>query len=314
MRFLVGIWKQKMEATWLMFTCLISIVIFLVSFNFTKRHRRKLPPSPFPSLPVVGHIHLFQPPLHRTLHRLSGKFGPIFSLNIGARRVVVVSSLSAAEECFTKCDVAFSNRPHTIIGKHIGYNDANLIGAPYGDLWRNLRRVTAQEIFSPTPLDAFRHIRQDETKSLLKSLYQASPLTAEFARVELRPKLYDTVVNIVMRMVAGKRYFGEDEDSEERRRFQEVINEVFESGEASNPEDFFPVLRWIDWRRFEKKMAALGKRADAFYQGLIDEHRRDGRVDTVVGHLLSIQESQPQYYNDQIITGLMMVSYYYYYG
>ncbi|KAG8362600.1 hypothetical protein BUALT_BualtUnG0059700 [Buddleja alternifolia] len=54
--------------------------------------------------------------------------------------------------------------------------------------------------------------------------------------------------------MAGKRYFGGDNDKEESstegaeaRRFQNVIHEVFELSEASNPQNFLPLLWWIDY-------------------------------------------------------------------
>ncbi|KAF5930729.1 hypothetical protein HYC85_031602 [Camellia sinensis] len=46
---------------------------------------------------------------------------------------------------------------------------------------------------------------------------------------------------------------------------------------------------------------------DAFLQGLIDEHRRDKSKNTMIDHLLSLQESQPEYYADEIIKGLIAI-------
>nr|GME16666.1 cytochrome P450 81E8-like [Ipomoea batatas] len=78
-----------------------------------------------------------------------------------------------------------------------------------------------------------------------------------------------------------------------------------ETAEASNPEDFFPLLRWLDCRGLKKKLARLGDRMDAFQQSLIDEHRREMRTSTMIGHLLSLQESQPLFYTDLTIKGLI---------
>lgn len=72
-----------------------------------------------------------------------------------------------------------------------------------------------------------------------------------------------------------------------------------------------PFLRWFDGNNYEKKVEKLGKRADAFLQRLIDEHKNrsasEGR-NTMIDHLLSRQESQPEYYSDEIIKGLIQVS------
>jgi isoflavone/4'-methoxyisoflavone 2'-hydroxylase len=50
---------------------------------------------------------------------------------------------------------------------------------------------------------------------------------------------------------------------------------------------------------------------DALFQGLLDDTRNNNRKEnknTMIDHLLSLQESQPDYYSDQIIKGLIMVS------
>ncbi|XP_059641212.1 cytochrome P450 81Q32-like [Cornus florida] len=296
-----------MELSWV-YTCL-SVLLLVLALNFlskTRNRYRNLPPSP-PAFPVIGHLHLLKPPLHRTLHILSQKYGPIISLQFGTRRIVVVSSPSAVEECFTKNDIVFANRAPFLTGKYINYNYTTIATAPYGDHWRNLRRLSALEIFSTTRLNSFLSIRRDEIRLFLLRLYQNS--SGEFAKVELKSKLTELSFNIMMRMIAGKRYYGQDvpADFEEAKEFRELIKQVARYGGVSNSGDFLPVLRWIDYQNVEKNLMGLSKKMDAFLQGLIDEHRCGKSKATMIDHLLSLQESQPEYYTDKIIKGLMMV-------
>ncbi|CAK9183278.1 unnamed protein product [Ilex paraguariensis] len=295
-----------MEVTWL-YTSLSLILLLFLAFRFLTEKRRNLPPSPARALPVIGHLYLLKQPLHRTFHKLSEKAGPIISLRFGTRLVVVVSSSSVVEECFTKNDVVLANRPRFTIGKYLGYNYTNIVGSPYGDHWRNLRRLSALEIFSASRLNMFLSIRQDEIKRLLCYLRQNS-VNGGFAKVDLRSKLSELSFNVVMRMISGKRYFGEDEGNEEAKHFRGLIKEAVRYGGASNPGDFLPVLRWIDYKGLEKNLAKLSEKMDVFLQGLIDENRRDiNSRNTMISHLLSLQQSQPEYYTDQIIKGLVLV-------
>ncbi|KAF7129786.1 hypothetical protein RHSIM_Rhsim10G0111500 [Rhododendron simsii] len=281
-----------------------SLLIAFIFLSQITRRRRNLPPSP-PSLPVIGHLHHLKKPLHRTFHKLSQTLGPIISLQLGSQLVVVVSSPSAAEECFTKNDVVLANRPRFTIGKYFGYDYTTVIASPYGDHWRNLRRLMSLEIFSTSRLNAFLSIRKDEVRHLLRRLYQQS--STGFARVELKSKLVDLTFNNVVRMIAGKRYYGEDlENSAEAEEFRVLMRETVMSAGASNPADFLPILRWIDYKGFEKNLAKIHERFDKLLQGLIDEHRRDKSRNTMIDHLLSLQESQPEYYTDEIIKGIII--------
>ena len=122
-----------MEETTIFYLSLSLLVLFL-SFKFlfqSKAHHKNLPPSPL-SLPIIGHLHLLKPPLHRPFHKFSQKLGPVFSLQLGSRLAVVVSSSSVVEECFTKNDIELANRPNLLLSKHLGYNHTTVISAPYG--------------------------------------------------------------------------------------------------------------------------------------------------------------------------------------
>lgn len=283
----------------------LSLISLLFAFNL-RSSRRNLPPSP-PSLPIIGHLHYLKIPLHRTLQKLSAKYGPVISLWFGSRLVVVVSSLPAVEECFTKNDIVLANRPRLLVGKHVGYNHTTMVASPYGDHWRNLRRIGAIEIFSASRLNKFAGTRKDEVERLLKKLSRNS--MNGFSKVEMQSAISELTFNISMRMAAGKRYFGEEvTDVEEARQSRELIKQIVSLGGVSNPGDFIPLMNWIP-NGFRRKVSRLAKRMDGFLQGLIDEHRSNKceERNTMIDHLLSLQESEPEYYGDQIIKGIILV-------
>ncbi|KAH6760234.1 cytochrome P450 [Perilla frutescens var. frutescens] len=293
-----------METNWL-YALLLSLSFVAIAFKHLAKPRRNLPPTPFPSLPLLGHLHLLKFPLHRTFNKFSQKLGPIFSLRLGTRFMVVVSSPAVVEECFTKNDVVLADRPRFIIGEYIGYNYTTLIGANYGDYWRDLRRLMTVEIFSLARLNTFQSIRHDEISLMLEKLYKKS--WQGFARVEIRPLLSELTFNNIMRMVAGKRYFGVDEVTEEAKEFRELIAEAFSYGAASNPADFFPLVRWFDYKSIEMNLARISAKMDVSLQGLLDEQRRNKDGNTMINHLLHLKESEPDHYTDEIIKGIIMV-------
>ncbi|OMP03857.1 Cytochrome P450 [Corchorus olitorius] len=298
------------EATILYSSLSFLLLLFCLIFLFqSKNHPKNLPPSPPNSLPIIGHLHLLKPPIHRFYQTLSQKYGPIFSLKLGSRLLVVVSSSTLAEECFTKNDIVLANRPKLIIGKHLGYNYTTVGAAPYGDHWRNLRRIGAIEIFSSSRLNTFTSVRKDEIRRLLLKLSRDCHQGDQFAKVEMKSMLSGLTFNNIMRMVAGKRYYGDEVTNEaEAREYKELITEAFKNGGAANPGDFLPILNWFG-QGYEKKVKKLGKRMDGFLQKLIDEHRRqENNNNSMIDHLLSLQKSEPHYYTDEIIKGFILVS------
>ncbi|KAK8611597.1 hypothetical protein V6N13_131644 [Hibiscus sabdariffa] len=265
------------------------------------KHPQNLPPSP-PSLPILGHLHLLKLPVHRFYHSLSQKYGPIFSLRLGSRLLVVVSSSTAAEECFTKNDVVLANRPKLIMGKYFGFNYTTVTTSPYGDHWRNLRRIGAIEIFSSSRLNTFVSIRKDEVRRLLVKLSRNS--RRGFARVELKPMLHDLTLNNIMRMVAGKRC------EDEGRAFKELIEKALSYAGSGNFADFLPVLNWFGG--YEKKVKKVWVKMNRLMQKLIDEKRykmleNNNNTTSMIDHLLNLQQSDPHYYTDEIIKGLIVV-------
>ncbi|OMP01898.1 Cytochrome P450 [Corchorus olitorius] len=301
-----------MEATMLIYSSLL-ILFFISIFKLLLKssYSKNLPPSPS-ALPVLGHLHLLKKPLHRTYHNLSQQFGPIFSLRFGSQLVVVVSSPSAVEECFTKNDVVLADRPRFTINKYIAYNCTTLATSSYGDHWRNLRRISTVEVLSSTRLNKSTGIRKDEVKILLRKLYKISGGGHEFAKVELRRLFSELTFNIAMRMITGKRYYGEEVAGiEHARQFRELLEEMFAFAGAAYPGDFVPIFKYFDTKGYVKNVKKLGKKTDLFFQGLIDEHRRNKgdsseSGNTVIDHLLSLQESQPEYYTDETIKGLAL--------
>uniref|UniRef100_A0A2C9VXF0 Cytochrome P450 n=1 Tax=Manihot esculenta TaxID=3983 RepID=A0A2C9VXF0_MANES len=289
---------------------IFHLLLFLVLYAITKHFLdkiRNLPPSPFPTLPIIGHLHLLNKPLHRSLSIISNRYRPVLLLQFGCRRVLLVSSPSAVEECFTKNDIALANRPRLLAGKHLGYNFTSLAWAPYGDLWRNLRKLSSLEILSSYRLQLLSSIRSDEVKILLHRLFRNKD-----EMVDLKSAFFELMLNVMMRMIAGKRYYGENvEEVEAATRFREIVRETIQMTGTSNIGDFLPLLAKIGGT--EKKLLDLQKKRDGFIQGLIEEHQNrmttspiEEKNKTLIEVLLTLQQSDPEYYTDQTIKSLIL--------
>lgn len=281
---------------------LCAIILFLYKIILpSKPKNKKLPPSP-PSIPILGHLHLLKPPFHRTLESLSQRYGPIFSLRLGCQAVLVVSSPWAAEECFSQNDIIFANRPKFIVGKHLGYNHSLLLWSPYGDHWRNLRRVTTITMFSVRRINEANPTRKVEIHNIILELLQKSSEGGTH-KVNLNA-LFDKVArNFVMRVVNGKAW--------EKMILKSPSNLMTLC-------DFLPILRWVGYKGIEKKLIKTQKERDELLQSLLDEYRESKRENTscdkqvvhtttLVEQLLDLQEAEPDYYTDDVLKGIILV-------
>ncbi|KAL0309786.1 UNVERIFIED_CONTAM: cytochrome [Sesamum radiatum] len=302
----------------------ISPIILLALYSITLHlvnKLRNLPPSPFPTLPFIGHIYLLKLPFHRSLSEVSRRYGPALFLRLGSRSVLLISSPSLAEVCLTKKnDLIFANRPKLLNGRYFGYNYTSLSWSPYGEHWRNLRRISAVELLSAQRMQMLSCIQADETLTLVRKLFHVTREEPDKV-LEVKSTIFEFMFNIVTRMITGKRYYGKDVEKKEAKILEEIVSETSKAALETNVVDFLPVMRWFGYKDVEKKLISIHEKRDKFMQNVIEEQRRarsgesedaaiksySKKMKTMVEVLLDLQASEPQIYTDQTIKNLLLV-------
>lgn len=150
--------------------------------------------------------------------------------------------------------------------------------------------------------------------------------------MNVKVMLFEITTNVMMRMIAGKRYYDQNmaaAEMEEAAKFQEMIEDTLRLGDTTNIADYLPMLRWLGVKGKEKELKELQGKRDRFMQGLIEDHRTrmakekesspsfcngdDGekmqKKKTMIEVMLSLQDKEPDYYTDEIIRGLMLVTF-----
>jgi cytochrome P450 len=109
-------------------------------------------------------------------------------------------------------------------------------------------------------------------------------------------------------MISGKRYYGEDAVALEGKKFQILMKEYVELLGSGDLNDFFPILKWIDFQGKKRKMM---KKMDCFLQKLLDEKRRNWSNDqtnmTLIDVMLDLQQKEPEFYTHEIVKGVILV-------
>ena len=268
---------ELMLPPWASFVAVVlATVLFLKTVLGRSRRVYNLPPGPKP-WPVIGNLNLVGTLPHRSIHNLSKKYGPLMYLRFGSFPVVVGSSVEMAKFFLKTHDVVFTDRPKTAAGKHTTYNYSDITWSPYGAYWRQARKMCLTELFSAKRLESYEYIRGEEVRALLRDLHGAAG-----GVVVLKDYLSTVSLNVITRMVLGKKYLDKDAGGSVTtpEEFKWMLDELFLLNGVLNIGDSIPWLDWLDLQGYIKRMKKLGKMFDRFLEHVVDEHnerrRREG--------------------------------------
>ncbi|GJN31513.1 hypothetical protein PR202_gb19922 [Eleusine coracana subsp. coracana] len=253
-------------------TALFFITIIFRLFRSYHMCKYKLPPGPHP-WPVIGNLNLIGPLPHHSIQELSQRYGPLMSLRFGSTPVVVGSSVDMARFFLKEKDLAFIDRPRTAAGRYATYNYCDMLWAPYGAYWRQGRKLWQVKLLNSRRLVSLEHIRREEVCIMLKDLHDVRGTD-----VALREHLYMLNINVISRMVLGRKYVVLDEGVTgglaitSPEEFRWMVDEMFLLNGVLNIGDMIPWLGWLDPQGYVRRMKRLAKMFDRFLEHVLDEH------------------------------------------
>ncbi|RID45056.1 hypothetical protein BRARA_I01810 [Brassica rapa] len=203
--------------------CFIFIILCLFSFLFyyfffkapnNSEGCDHLPPSP-PSLPIIGHLHLLLSlQLHKSLQKLSSKYGPILYLRAFKVPIVLVSSASIAYEIFRAQDMNVSTRNFPTNEGSLFFGSSNFTTAPYGDYWKFINKLITTKLLGPQALERSRGVRADEVNRFYLNLVDKA---MKKESVEIAEEAMKLISNNIGKMLMGKSLSEYDEEADKVR-------------------------------------------------------------------------------------------------
>ncbi|XP_052179187.1 probable (S)-N-methylcoclaurine 3'-hydroxylase isozyme 2 [Diospyros lotus] len=270
---IVSLVAEAMPADLLFLLILLALplVVFFIKRQ-SSRAVRPLPPGPHP-WPIIGNLpHMGAKP-HVALAQFAQQHGPLISLRLGTRLLVVASSPAAATEILRTHDRVLSGRqiPHAMYANNPSRNHVSLGWAlECTDQWKFIRTLCRTELFSPKAIEKQSSIREKMVKGLVGFLS-----SKQGENVRIRGLVLATVFNVF-----GSVSFSKDEilSFEEAargggkdglvRRFVDLLSKP-------NVSDLYPFLGGLDLQGLSRKIDEVAGQVFGIWEGVLRE-RRDG--------------------------------------
>ncbi|KAL5714792.1 hypothetical protein ACHQM5_016704 [Ranunculus cassubicifolius] len=271
----------------------LLVCMFLLSFlklgRWSKwfklqKPRSKLPPGPL-KLPLIGNLHKFSMNLpHHSLRDLARIHGPIMSLKLGEISVVVISSPKFVKEMMKTHDDKFLDRPFNTAASIMTYGRRDIAMAPYGDYWRQVRKICALQLFNAKRVQSFWSVREEEVMKLVDWIsgnVAGSP-------INLSEKLFTLTNDMTSRSAFGRM-------CKDRENFMCLIKEVLEMGSGFSLHDLFPSLKFLEvLSGIKPKLEKMFMKSDKILEDIIKEHKenRSSNEEDLVDVLLRVHEDK----------------------
>ncbi|XP_062079793.1 cytochrome P450 71D9-like [Humulus lupulus] len=269
----------------ILFSLLIFLFMVVKIVIKTTSSSSKLPPGPL-KLPILGNAHqLLGSLVHQKLRDLATKHGPLMHLKIGQVPTLIVSSPEYAKEVMRIHDMVFASRPTVLLAQIMLYDCTDLVFSPYGQYWRQLRKIFMQELLSTARVHAFKPIREEEVSSLVK--WVASNVGSD---INLTERINILLYNIVSRAACSKTSLDN----------QEIVSLVAEAVEVSlgfELADLFPSVEFFSRiSRTRSMLLKLQQRSAKIFDAIIKEHQEkksseSGKEDDLLDVLLNFHNN-----------------------
>ncbi|XP_076944057.1 putative (S)-N-methylcoclaurine 3'-hydroxylase isozyme 2 [Bidens hawaiensis] len=258
--------KENTMSVSLFLLLLTPLFLFLIIKRFSKSYKN-LPPGPRP-LPIIGNLHQVGNNPHVSTAILAKKYGPLMSLRLGHKLVIVASSSEAAVEILRTQGRYLSSR-HVPDALHVNEQDHTVIWSlECNENWRLLRTICRYDMFSVKALESQSSIREKKLAQLL-DFFSSKKGQA----VNIPEALFTTAFNTLSSIYFGHDLLDLNDESGTASVLQEKLFIILKNGIKPNLSDFYPILKRFDLQGLRKENLNHLKEVFASWAGIISDRR-----------------------------------------
>ncbi|KAI9741577.1 MAG: hypothetical protein M1818_004383 [Claussenomyces sp. TS43310] len=247
---------------------LLSLLFFLIKhFNRTDAPKiRDLPEVP--GIPIFGSLLEFGSSHAKVARKLADKFGPVFQVRLGNRRIVFANTFDSVKHFWITNQSALISRPtlhtfHTIVSSSQGFTIGT---SPWDESCKRRRKAAATALNRPA-VQSYMPIIDLESSVSIQELLEDS----RNGEIDIDPNPYFQrfALNTSLTLNYGSRIDGKADD-ELLKEICDVERAVSNFRSTSNNwQDYIPLMRL--WPRNNKGPLEFKKRRDRYMTLLLDE-------------------------------------------
>ena len=155
----------------------------------------------------------------------------------------------------------FASRPTSLAIKILTYDSTDIVFAPYGNYWRQLRKICTLELLSPKRVESCQPIREEELSTAIDWIASKAGST-----INLTENIFTTSYGITSRAAFGKK-------RKDQETFISIVKEMSEVAAGFNITDVFPSVKLFHLiSGVETKLERMHQEVDRIMGNIINEH------------------------------------------
>lgn len=162
-------------------------------------------------------------------------------LKLGQTPTLVVSSAEMAREIMKTHDHIFASRPSFMTADILFHGGKDVVFAPYGEHWRQMRKLCVNHLLNAKAVQSFRRMHEEEVASMVAKISEVSRLSS-VGVVNMTEILSLFASNVLFKAISGKLF----RDEVRSRVVCGLIDENVAILGKFSVGDYLPSLAWLD--------------------------------------------------------------------
>lgn len=165
-----------------------------------------------PGIPILGNLHQLGEYHARVAHEWSKKYGPVFQVRMGNRRIIFANTFDSVKNLWITNQSALISRPklhtfHTVVSSSDGFTIGT---SPWDDSCKARRKTAATALNRPAVQSYMPILDYESTKSIKEML-----LDSNYGQIDIDPNAYFTrfALSVSLTLNYGVKIEGNVEDA-----------------------------------------------------------------------------------------------------